>query len=132
MYARHFFKIKRLDELNRFMQKFFRTWHEQMPSWESTGEIDAWDMPLIIDTNRALIDDLDNAAYAQRFAENVGQMETLFWEIIDNSGVKCKVPFKRRHHPEAKHGTFDALFQATQRRLDETDSMDDQLVSSSS
>lgn len=130
MYARHFFKIKRLDELNRFMQKFFRTWHGQAPHWESTGEIDAWDMPVIIDTNRALMDELDDDAYAERFADNVAQMETLFWEIIQNSGVKCKVPFRQRRYPQAKQGTFDGLFEATQRRLDETDSIDDRLVQS--
>ena len=64
MYARHFFKLKRLDELNRFMQKFFRLWHAETPHWESTGEIDAWEMPVIIDTNRALRDKLDDAAFA--------------------------------------------------------------------
>ncbi len=121
MYGRHFFKLKRLDELNRFMQKFFRMWHEQTPHWESTGEIDAWEMPVIIETNRALQDELDNGAYAERFADNVAQMETLFWEIIDHSGVQCKVPFKRKQHAKSLKGSFSLLFEATLRRLDETD-----------
>jgi flavin-dependent dehydrogenase len=119
MCARHFFKINRLDQLNRYMQKFFRQWHEQAPYWESTGEIDAWEMPLVIETNRALMDQLDDQAYGERFAENVAQMETLFWEIIDRSGVKCKVPFKRKQHANSKKGSFDLLFEATSRRLDE-------------
>jgi flavin-dependent dehydrogenase len=118
MYGRHFFKLKRLSELNQFMQKFFRLWHEQSPHWESTGEIDAWDMPVIIETNRALKDELDKAAYGARFADNVAQMETLFWEIIDHSGVECRVPFKRKQHPKSIKGSFDLLFAATQRRLD--------------
>ncbi len=80
------------------MQKFFRTWHEQVPHWEATGTIDAWDMPVIIETNRALMDQLDDKAYGERFAENLAQMETIFWEIIENSGVKCDVPLKRRRY----------------------------------
>ncbi len=119
-YARHFFKLKRMDEMNRFMQKFFRTWHEQTQHWESTGEIDAWEMPLIIKANRALADELDKAAYGQRFADNVAQMETLFWEIIDHSGVKCKVPFKRKQHEQTLKGSFNLLFEATMRKLSES------------
>ena len=118
MYSRHFFKIKRLNDLNKFMQKFFRLWDAEGPQWESTGEIDAWEMPIIIDTNRSLADDLDDGEYAARFAENVAQMETLFWEIIDWSGVKCRVPFRRRKHAGSKPSTFQMLFEATQRRLD--------------
>lgn len=116
---RHLFKINRLDKLNRCMQKVFRAWHQQIPSWESTGTIDAWDMPVIIETNRSLLDNLDNKAYARRFKENVAQMETIFWEIIDKSGVDCDVPLRRRRHKHAKKGTFDVLFEATARRLEE-------------
>ncbi len=32
MSFRHFFKINRLDKLNRCMQKFFRNWHQQTPT----------------------------------------------------------------------------------------------------
>ncbi len=120
MGIRHFFKINRLDKINRCMQKFFRTWHEQVPHYEATGTIDAWDMPVIIETNRALMDELDDKAYGERFAENLAQMETIFWEIIEKSGVKCDIPLKRRRYPDAKKGTFDMLFEATSRRLDDT------------
>lgn len=116
---RHFLKIKRIDDLNRFMQKVFRRWHEESQPWESTGEIDAWKMPLIIETNRALQDELDDDQYAERLNENIAQMETLFWEIIDHSGVKCKVPFKRKHHAQTLKGSFEMLFEATLRRLEE-------------
>ncbi len=76
-------------------------------------------MPVIIETNRALMDELDDKAYGERFAENLAQMETIFWEIIDNAGVKSNVPLTRRRYAKAKKGTFDQLFEATRRRLDE-------------
>ncbi len=112
VYARHILKIKRLDELNGYMQKFFRIWHEQSPGVEATGEIDAWEMPLVIEANRALLDDLDNREFGERFAANVAQMETLFWEIIDHSGVVCQPPLRRRISPKSQKGSFDLLFNA--------------------
>ncbi len=124
MFARHLLKIRRISNLNRFMQKFFREWHAQTKYWESTGEIDAWEMPLIIETNRALLDELDTQAYAERFAHHVAQMETLFWEIIDHAGIECKIPFRRRQHPQAMQGSFERLFEATRRRLDATVQVD--------
>lgn len=124
MSMRNYFRINRLDHLNRCMQKFFRKWHEQTTSWESTGTIDAWDMPVIIETNRALMDELDNKSYGQRFKKNVAQMETLFWEIVEHSGVAYTGPLKRRRYHSAQTGTFDLLFQATRRRLETSDEVE--------
>ena len=97
-------------------------------SAESTGSIDAWDIPLIIDTNRALMDELDDKAYGQRFSDNLAQMETLFWEIIDNSGLQVAEPFKRRRHPKAKKGCFDRLFELVSRPCDEPSPSTEQAV----
>ena len=35
-------------------------------------------------------------AYSKRFADNLAQLEALFWEIIDHADLDVKVPLKRR------------------------------------
>jgi flavin-dependent dehydrogenase len=117
MYAKHLLKIKRLNSLNAFMQKYFRKWHKQGPSFEATGDIEGWELPVLLEANRALLDDLNDQAYAKRFAHNVAQMETLFWEIIDFANLPGSVPFKRKHHPDTMKGSFDTLFDATQQKF---------------
>ena len=122
MYARHFLKIKRVDELNRFLQKFFRQWHAEAGSFETTGFLDTSNVPVIVETNLALQDNLDDRQFAERFACNVRQVETLFWEIIDHSGMDIDVPFKRHDHQGAiKHG-FECVFDVTQQRTEPEES----------
>ena len=117
--GRHLFKIKRLDDINGFMQKFFRQWHEQKPEhWESTGEVNASEMDVVVETNRTLLESLSAKEYGEMLALNVGQMETLMWEIIDHAGINCKVPFKRKQYARARKNSFQALFEGTTRRLD--------------
>ena len=48
--------------------------------------------------NARLAEDLDDRAFSRHFAENVAQIETLFWEIIESSGIDVRPPFKRRRH----------------------------------
>ena len=49
-------------------------------------------------------------------------MISRFWEIVQHSGIAYTGPLKRRHYANAKAGVFDLVFEATQRRLDESDS----------
>ena len=85
-------------------------------------------MPLIVDTNRALEDQLDDREYAARFAENVEQMETLFWEIIDHADIECEVPLKRRRcdakHKDSFRPIFDVISKTPERTLSEEQSQE--------
>ncbi len=123
-FARNFRSFKRLHDLNRFMQKFFRQWHQETQSWEATGEIDSSEMKVIVETNRALMAELDDKAYGKRFAHSAAQMETLAAEIIEHSGIKCKPPFKRRKHDNVIGDSFAMLFEATMRRFEESPATD--------
>ncbi len=113
MYPRHMRKLQRLSKMNGLMQDLFRQWHQSVPSQEVDGSIDISAVSLVRDTNRALSDELDNRAYGKKFADNVAQIETLFWEIIDQAPIEVAVPFKRRRHPKSVHGAFAELFAAT-------------------
>ena len=113
VYMRHFRKLKRLNDLNQFMQKFFRQWHDHVAPREANGTIDTSKMALITETNQALQDVLDDREYAIRFSENVRQMEELFWEIIDHAGVQCSVPFKRRKSQAKHQNGFRSVFDVT-------------------
>ncbi len=68
---------------------------------------------MIVETNRRLVDQLDDREYAIRFAENVKQMEVLFWEIIDHADVECSVPFKRRTLQAKFKDSFHPIFSVT-------------------
>ncbi|MEX2578003.1 MAG: NAD(P)/FAD-dependent oxidoreductase [Verrucomicrobiales bacterium] len=109
-YVRHLSSLKRLNDLNRWMQAHFRRWHEAVPSWETRGTIDTSKVCLVMESNRALLDELDARGFGDRFVKNVAQMETLFWEIADHSGIAMEGPIKRRDHPGAvKNGFRDVL-----------------------
>lgn len=113
MYPRHMMKLGRLGQLNHFMQDFFRQWHAAAPSEEVHGSVDVSGIPLIRDTNASLVDELDRKAFDRRFAQNVAQVETLFWEILEHSQLDVRVPFKRRHYRDVREGGFREIFEAT-------------------
>ncbi len=117
IYARHIFKLKRLNDLNKAMQAFFRQWHQAVPSYEVNGTIDTSRIPLIVETNRGLQDELDPQAYAKRFSMNVAQMETLFWEIVDHAGISEPPAIKRPRGRGEQLGGFEMIFrESTQPR----------------
>lgn len=109
-YARHMLQLKRLNDLNHDMQAHFRRWNREQPAREVGGTIDTSKLCLIMNTNKALIDELDDRQFAERFASNVAQMETLFWEIADHSGIEIETSIRRKTHPKAVHGGIDAVF----------------------
>ena len=116
MYVKHFGQLNRLNGLNRAMQAHFRRWHAEHPSFETGGLINTSHLSLLIDTNRKLEDELDKEAYAERFASNVAQMETLFWEIADFSPIEMQSSFKRRDHPGAVKNGFREVMEAASKR----------------
>jgi flavin-dependent dehydrogenase len=117
-YIRHVFKLKRLNELNGCMQKFFIQWHQQASAQEVSGSIDTFGMPMIVDTNRGLEAQLNDKEYAVQFAKNVQQMETLFWEIIDHADIECDVPLKRRRSDAKFKDSFRPIFDVTSQGRD--------------
>jgi flavin-dependent dehydrogenase len=110
MYLRHLGKLTKLGKLNHFMQDFFRTWHRQSTDAEPNGRIDISSMPIIRKSNERLLEDLDDRAFGRQFADNVNQLETLMWEIVDHSGIEIDAPFKRTQHPRAIQHAFQHVF----------------------
>lgn len=110
VYLHHMKHLKRLNDLNYYMQAHFRRWCDEVPTTEIGGTIDTSQMDFLMGANRKLTDQLDDRAFAQRFVENVKQMETLFWEIADHSGLAIETPLKRREHAGVVRGGFDYLF----------------------
>ncbi len=113
MYPRNMLKLSRIGHMNEFMQEYLRAWHRQEPGAEVHGKIDISNMPLIRQANERLLDDLDNRAFNRRFSENLAQVETLFWEIIDHVGLDKKAPFRRRQYSNVMRGAFEQIFQVT-------------------
>lgn len=114
MYMRHLSKLSRLSKLNHAMQAFFRKWHHARPSREIGGTVDISRIPIIRETNQRLLDDLTNREFATRFTQNVAQVETLFWEIVDHADVPdVSFPFKRTQHPGARKNVLREVFDVT-------------------
>lgn len=113
MYLRHMRKLERISRLNRFMQHYFRHWHEESGSEEVSGCVDTTQIPLIREMNQRLLEDLDNKQYGRNFAQNVVQVETLFWEIIDHARVGCEIPFKRPRRRDSLTHQFRHVFEVT-------------------
>lgn len=78
-----------------------------------------------MNTNKALLDKLDDKQFSERFASNVRQMETLFWEIGDHSGMEIETPIKRREHPDAVHGGMNEVFRISSSRPGESTSQEE-------
>jgi len=112
MYLRHIHHIKHLNRLNECMQEIFRQWHERTASSERVGgQINTGSIPLIVQTNESLQENLNDREFGARFTQNIAQMETLFWEIVDHAGIDVSVPIKRREHPRARKGSFREVFE---------------------
>jgi flavin-dependent dehydrogenase len=96
IYIRHTPQLKRINELNRFMQAYFRQWDKERESVEVSGRINMSKIELIYETNRALGDTLNRREFSARFVQNANTVERLFWEIIDTVNLETAVPFKRK------------------------------------
>ena len=119
IYLKHGLHIKRLSELNQWMQAHLRKWHEETPAQETQGGvINTGMIALLTETNRALSSDLSDREWDKAFAMNVAQMETLFWEIVDHTEMEPDVPLKRRKHPGVVTDGFRQVFEVSKRQRD--------------
>ena len=119
MYLRQLFNLKRLNDLNHDIQAHFRKWHNERPSWQNEGVVNTSTICVVMNTNKALLDDLtDTADFNRRFADNVAKMETLFWEIADHSGLPIDTKIKRKAHTNSVAGGFDEVFKVTASKPD--------------
>ncbi|MAT14454.1 MAG: halogenase [Planctomyces sp.] len=115
MYMRNLRKIIKLGNMNHFMQDFFREWHQKSTPTEAHGLINLSEMPIIKKFNEQLLEDFNSHQFSRIFKERVQQMETLMWEIIDESGLTPDVPFPRKEHADTVKGAFEHIFAATNR-----------------
>lgn len=129
MYPRHLLKLNKLGGMNMFMQELFRNTNEKKPGKDISGQINISTMPIIWDTNKALKDDLSNREYSKRFGENVAQVETLFWEIIDHLGYEGDVPYKRKKHTGVRENVFEHLFDVVSQ---EPENIEDEVLETAS
>jgi len=95
MYMRNFPKLNRLGDLNHFMQAYLREWHLREPAVDISGLVDISNIELIRKKNEELLQNLSRSEFNRQFAQNVAQIETLFWEIYDAVGLDMPVPFRR-------------------------------------
>jgi flavin-dependent dehydrogenase len=116
MFSRNLSRLNRIHQMNQFLQAHFRRWHQASPSMEASGRIDTCRVPLLAETNRGLLDELDDSAFDARFKQHAAQLETLFWEIIDHSGVPAHPPFRRRSFANVKKGAFQTVFDVSSGR----------------
>lgn len=113
-YFQNVFRLKRINDLNQEMQKFFRYWHEQNRYREISGLINLSEIPLIFDTNKALLDTLSDAEFRERFSDNAEMMEQLLWEIVDAAGLEYRMPFRRKTEKRsAAERYFEQVFRVT-------------------
>ena len=94
MYLRNMSKLSRLSKLNHFMQDFFRRWHAETDGKELSGLVDISQMPIIRESNQRLLSDMTNRTFVRQFGDNVAQLEQLASEIIAQSGLGIRLPFR--------------------------------------
>ena len=121
MYMRNLSKLTQLGKINHFMQDFFRQWHAATENRDLRGTIDISQIPLVREMNTRLLENMDNGAFFERFASNVGQLETLSCEIVDQSGLNITPPFGRSSRAAVRANSFQSVFHpATRLQLAET------------
>ena len=123
-YLRHMMDLKRLNDLNKDMQAHFRRWNREEPAREKGGVIDTSRLCLIMDTNRRLVDQLSDRDFSRRFKTNIAQMETLFWEIAEHSGIEINTRIRRREHPGAVKSGLEEVFRIVSPSMDPSSDSD--------
>ena len=109
MYLRNLSLLSEYEKVNHFMQRFFRTWHQATDAAHAHGMVDISQVKLVRESNRRLLDDLDDKEFMRRFQINLKQLETLACEIVEHSGLTVKTPFQRSTLPEIWQDTFEAV-----------------------
>ena len=106
-------RLKRLGNVNHFMQNFFRRWHQATEAQPATGSVNISEMKIIREMNQRLKDDLSSGRFFDQFELNLQQLETLACEIVQQSGLPLDTPFDRSSHAAIHQGAFDQIFAAT-------------------
>lgn len=110
MYMRNINRLSRLGKLNHFMQDFFRQWHAATEGQDLRGIIDISQIPLIREMNTRLLEEMNSGTFFKRFASNLGQLETLCCEIVEQSGLNVQVPFHASTLATVKPNSFASVF----------------------
>ena len=113
MYLRNLQALKRLGNVNHFMQDLFRRWHAATADIEATGQVDISQMPIIRQTNQRLLDEMASGEFFKRFATNLAQLETLAHEIAAESGLGMDVPFEATRDADVMPDAFQQIFDST-------------------
>ena len=113
MYVRNVRRLNRLSEVNHFMQDFFRKWHEQTENKEAKGSVNTSEMPIISEMNSRLNDDLGGGKFFERFELNLQQLETIAYEIVEQSEVGIAPPFRRSNSASVRLNAFQSIFEST-------------------
>lgn len=113
MYMRNLGRLKRLGELNHFMQNFFRQWHTATEGKSANGYVNISEMPIIKEMNSRLLEDLSGSKFFKQFDRNLKQLETLANEIVEQSELGLEVPFARCASESIRHDAFGPIFDAT-------------------
>lgn len=110
LYLRNLRRLSRLGKLNHFMQEFFRDWHRRTDGINADGRVDISQIPLIREMNQRLKEQHTNSEFVKRFAANVEQLETLCCEIVEYSGMKTALPFRKSRLPMVVADSFSSVF----------------------
>lgn len=110
MYLRNLSRLTQLGKVNHFMQDFFREWHEATKDQELNGTIDISQIPIIREMNQQLLEEMNNGTFFNRFKKNLRQLESLGTEIIQQSGLKVQIPFKKSKINSLQRDAFQNVF----------------------
>ena len=113
MYMRNLSKLTQLGKVNHFMQDFFRQWHAATDGRPLSGTVDISQIALIHEMNSRLLEDMSDGAFFKRFADNLRQLETLGCEIVDQSGLNIRPPFRRSGGNTIHSNSFSTVFNPT-------------------
>ncbi|MEL7499889.1 MAG: tryptophan 7-halogenase [Planctomycetota bacterium] len=113
MYLRNLGRLKRLGNVNHFMQEFFRQWHLKTEGQSATGYVNISEMPIIREMNSRLKEDLSGNRFFERFEINLQQLETLAHEIVEASGLEITPDFQSSESDDVSQQSFAEIFSAT-------------------
>jgi flavin-dependent dehydrogenase len=113
MYMRNLSKLTQLGKVNHFMQDFFRQWHATTAGQDLRGSVDISQIALIREMNSRLVEEMDTGTFFRRFADNLRQLETLGCEIVEQSGLSLRPPFRPSSRDTIRRNTFSTVFNPT-------------------
>jgi flavin-dependent dehydrogenase len=113
MYLRNLSRLSQFEKVNHFMQEFFLKWHHATDGQDLRGTIDISGIPLVRESNRRLLEELDNRGFIRQFTSNLEQLQTLACEIVEQSGLAVAVPFQRSSLQSVEKDAFKGVYYPT-------------------